>query len=292
MAIVLVRYCEIGLKSAPVRKRFEARLRENVLTMLVHDGVEALVTQSGARMYLETGDPEAAAKAVTRVFGIASVSIAEQCQSSMDEICAATAAYASARLSDGESFAVRARREGTHPFTSVDVGREAGSAIFESNKDRGAKVDLKKPDREFYIEVRGSKAFIFDTYINGPGGLPLGTQGRVAADTGSERGLVSAWMMMKRGCKVLVTEDSDILRDYDPDLKLMPMSESAGKDDVMGTVFGTSAKDDISFSSGCRTPVYFPTIGMDDAEVSALMESITEGKFRRSPRGPGGNGFD
>ena len=279
MATVLVRYCEIGLKSAPVRKRFEARLKENVLTMLAYDGVEALVSQAGARMYLETEDPEGAVRAVTRVFGIASVSIAEHSSSVMEDICAAAERYSVGRIRDGASCAVRARREGSHPYTSMDVGREAGSAIFEANKLRGIKVDLTGPDKEFYVEVRDSGAFIFDTYINGPGGLPLGTQGKVIAYTGDDRGVLSAWLMMKRGCRVLVTEDSDLLRKYDPNLRMTDISEDGKRDDVMGCGFGSSAQDDISFSAECRDPAYFPTIGMDDAEVSVRMESLTEGKF-------------
>ncbi len=276
---VLVRYCEIGLKSAPVRKRFEARLKENVLTMLAYDRVEVLVSQAGARMYLETEDPEGAVRAVTRVFGIASVSVAEHSSSAMEDICATAEIYSRGRLPDGSSFAVRARREGSHPYTSTDVGREAGSAIYEANKNRGIKVDLTRPEKEFYVEVRDSGAFIFDTYINGPGGLPLGTQGKVVADTRDDRGLLSAWLMMKRGCKALVTEDSDLLRNYDPGLRIADMSEAEKRDDVMGIVLGSSVADDISFSAECRIPVYFPTIGMDDTEVSARMVSVAEGKF-------------
>ena len=53
MAILLLRYAEIGLKSTPVRKRFESTLKDNMLNMLMEDGVEALVTNKGARFYVE-----------------------------------------------------------------------------------------------------------------------------------------------------------------------------------------------------------------------------------------------
>ena len=52
MSILLIRYAEIGLKSAPVRRRFENQLKDNILTMLMEDGVEALVTKRGARYYV------------------------------------------------------------------------------------------------------------------------------------------------------------------------------------------------------------------------------------------------
>ena len=125
--------------------------------------------------------------------------------------------------------AVKARREGSHPYTSMDVGREAGSAIFLRNEKLGVKVDLTNPEMVFYIEVRNNKAYIFDSYITCPGGLPLGSQGRVFADISDERGMVSAWMMMKRGCRTMVRGDYgiDILRSYDPTLRSVTDEEIA-----------------------------------------------------------------
>ena len=49
MTVILARYSEIGLKSAPVRKRFELQLRDNMEDMLMEDGVEAMVARQGAR---------------------------------------------------------------------------------------------------------------------------------------------------------------------------------------------------------------------------------------------------
>ena len=72
MAILLLRYAEIGLKSAPVRKKFENQLKDNMLTMLMEDGVEALITKKGARYYVEATDPDAAVRSLRKVFGVAS----------------------------------------------------------------------------------------------------------------------------------------------------------------------------------------------------------------------------
>ena len=60
MAILLLRYSEIGLKGISVRNRWENRLRDNILQMLAADGVEALVTRGQARFYVEAGDLDAA----------------------------------------------------------------------------------------------------------------------------------------------------------------------------------------------------------------------------------------
>ena len=54
MDTILVRYCEIGLKSDPVRRRFETILEQNMVSMLAADSVEAVVKRGNARFYVET----------------------------------------------------------------------------------------------------------------------------------------------------------------------------------------------------------------------------------------------
>ena len=280
----MVRYCEIGLKSTPVRRRFENILKDNMLTMLAADGVEAIITYADARYFIETNDIQGCVDSVKKVFGIASLSVAEECSSDMDDICASAADYSVGRISEGQSFAVKARREGSHPYTSMDVGREAGSAIFLRNEKLGVKVDLTNPEKVFYIEVRNNKAYIFDSYITCPGGLPLGSQGRVFADISDERGMVSAWMMMKRGCRTMVRGDCgiDILRSYDPTLRSVTDEEiaSGSVKEILGMVMGTSLEglDSVDVSK-YDVPVYFPTIGMTDDEVGKLRGQIASADF-------------
>lgn len=284
MSILLVRYCEIGLKSTPVRRRFENILKDNMLTMLAADGVEAIITYSDARYFIETDDIQGCVDSVKKVFGIASLSVAEECSAEMEDICRTAADYSVGRISKGQSFAVKARREGTHPYTSMDVGREAGSAIFIRNEDLGVKVDLTDPDKIFYIEVRNNKAYVFDSYIDCPGGLPLGSQGRVFADIGDRRGMVSAWMMMKRGCRAMVSGDYglEILKRYDPTLRSVTGAEieSGSVKEILGMVMGTplGALDSVDVSK-YDVPVYFPTVGMTDSDVDELYGKIESASF-------------
>ncbi len=275
MAVILVRYAEIGLKSTPVRLKFENRLKENMLTMLAADGVEAIVTKGEARFFVECNDIDKAVRSLKKVFGIASMSVAEVTGSDMQTMCDFAADYAKGRISPGQSFAVRARREGNHHYTSMDVGREVGSAIFESNQ--GLKVNLTNPDKIFYVEVRNNKAYIFDTYIRCHAGLPLGTQGRVIADVEDDRGILSAWLMMKRGCKVLIRGNVDlsILRMYDPDLKEITGEGNLKK--ILGYVLGTSLNGlEFVDVSKYDVPVFFPTIGMTDDQVSDIISQISD----------------
>ncbi len=285
MPLLLVRYCEIGLKSTPVRRRFENILKDNMLTMLAADGIEAIITFADARYFIETDDIDGCVRSVKKVFGIASLSVAVECSSEMEDICRTAADYSVGKISKGQSFAVKARREGNHPYTSMDVGREAGSAIFLRNEDLGVKVDLTNPEKVFYIEVRNNRAFIFDSYITCPGGLPLGSQGRVFAEIHDRRGTVSAWMMMKRGCRTMVHGDCDLelLKEYDPTLRSLTDAEmeNGSVKEILGMVMGTSLDglDSVDVSR-YDVPVYFPTIGMTDDEVSDLYGQIRAVEFR------------
>ena len=277
MSILLIRYAEIGLKSAPVRRRFENQLKDNILTMLMEDGVEALVTKRGARYYVEATDPDAAVRSVRKVFGVASISVAEVCSSKMEDMCAVAAEYSKGRISEGQSFAVKARREGSQGYSSMDVGREVGSAIFLANEDIGVKVNLTDPEVIFYVEVRDNQAYIFQDYIRCHAGLPVGSQGKVVAHVEDDRGLVSAWLMMKRGCRVLLRGEDylPLLRQYDPIMKAV--DHDVGRN-VFGCVLGTRLEDvgKVDVSS-YDLPVYFPTMGMTDEEVEILAETIRNG---------------
>lgn len=278
MSIILARYSEIGLKSTPVRIRFENRLRDNMISMLADDRIEARVTRKDSRFYIESDDMDAAVSSVRRVFGIASLSVAEVCSSEMEDICSAAAEYSLSRLKGGETFAVKARREGNQGYTSVDVGREAGSAIFLANESKGVRVDLTDPDVKFYIEVRGGKAFVFGSSVKCHAGLPVGTQGKVMAEVYDDRDLLSAWFMMKRGCKLIVKgERQPLLERYDPDIKY----GNEMSPDILGIVRGTPLPDlEEQNVCGSEVPLFFPTVAMSDEEVSSRLESIRKEALR------------
>ena len=276
MQMLLIRYAEIGLKSSHVRSRFENRMKDNLIQMFASDGVEALVERGEARFYVQTSDIEGAIRSARRVFGVASVSVAETCAPDMDSICALAAEYSKSRMVKGKTFAVKARRAGNQKITSMDVGRTVGDAIWNANLDKDPKVDLSHPDIVFYVEVRPKAAYVFDSYIECHAGLPVGTQGHVLAILdGSDRSLLSAWLMMKRGCKVYLRGDAgaDLLRAYDPFVKVLPDGEYPRNN--MGIVMGLSVDDIPGFDqSSYSLPVFFPTVGMSDAEVASRLSAI------------------
>jgi thiamine biosynthesis protein ThiI len=283
MDLVLVRYAEMGLKSRAVRKRFESILVDNMMTALAAAGVEGLVTTEHGRIFVEASDQEKAVRALSRVFGVASVSPTVSCASGMEEMKLAISAFSLPLFKGGEGFAVRARRTGEHPFTSMDLGRELGSAIFLANHEKGVRVDLTSPDVEVFVEVRGRRAYIFSTYVPGPGGLPLGSQGKVVALVEGERDALAAWLVMKRGCRIIALGEEGspgvrLLRAWDPGMKVMArenMAEAVSKNRALALVFGYSLQEFEAIRSVDATvPAFFPLVGMGEDEISKRLEGI------------------
>ena len=202
--VILVRYGELALKSRHVRNRYEKTLMSNIKSMLDASGIDYDdLSREWGRIYIHTTDP-AAVGAAARVFGVVSVSPAITCEPTLESAASAAADVGESIINENESFGIRARRSGNHEFSSRDIGVACGDAVFERVRKLNPMVDLTTPDREIMVEVRQNKGFVYTDVVNGTGGLPLGTQGKmVALVSGGIDSPVAAWLMMKRGCEVI-----------------------------------------------------------------------------------------
>lgn len=196
---ILVRYGEIGIKSRSVRIQFEKRLVDRIEEQLVRRGVEAEVTRQEGRIVVRAADPEPALDALRHTFGVVSASPATPCAPTPDAVAEVVLGVARERLHEGQSFALRVKRSGEHSFTSLDVAKHTASRILSELADRKPRVDLDEPDVELHAEIRGAEAFVFTRTDRGPGGLPLGSQGRVGVLVDDPRAAHAAWLMGKRG---------------------------------------------------------------------------------------------
>src|SRR5206468_3608868 len=103
------------------------------------------------------------------------------------------------------SFRISARRAfKTYPMTSVELNRELGAFVLERIGHDATRVDLHHADLDVHLEVLPAETFVYVQPTPGPGGLPVGASGTVAALlSGGIDSPVAAWRMMKRGCRVL-----------------------------------------------------------------------------------------
>jgi thiamine biosynthesis protein ThiI len=148
--------------------------------------------------------PAALAQAAT-VFGVANLALAEEVPQDMEAIRAA--AWRQVEASAAASFAVRARRaDKAFPLNSQQIEREVGAYVMEraAAAGRALRVDLENPELTVHLELADRVALVSGPRRPGPGGLPVGTSGRVVALLSS--GLdspVASWSLMKRGARVV-----------------------------------------------------------------------------------------
>ena len=291
MGTILVRYGELALKSRPVRMRFERTLIRNIEDLFVHAGEECLVERQWGRILLFAKDDARAGAILSRVFGVTSFSPALECGSAMEEVSKTVAERSREILRRGQSFAIRARRTGSHPYSSQELAAAVGAAVLKANEGKGIKVNLTKPDTELFVEVRQKKAYNFVEKFPGPGGLPMGTQGRVVALLDGENGAVAAWMMLKRGCRVIAVDGGpkaqaalDMLLPWVPELRLHKIDDAsmaglanfARRKKAEAIVLGLTYEELDKMIPGSPCPVLFPLCGLSDAEIGSLARRIRQ----------------
>ncbi|MGY5854854.1 MAG: THUMP domain-containing protein [Candidatus Thorarchaeota archaeon] len=134
-------------------------------------------------------------------FGVVSASPVVETTAELATILTTGLELAKAEFKKGLTFAVDARRIGTHPYSSQDIREKLGSTIFEGLSELDLRVDLSDPEQEIYVEVRDEIAYIFTKTIKGVGGMPTGSQGKVVCtlSTGLDSPM-AAYKIMKRGC--------------------------------------------------------------------------------------------
>jgi tRNA uracil 4-sulfurtransferase len=230
----LIRYSEIFLKSDPVRRHWENVLIANIIEMM--PGIH--IRNERGRIWLD-GDVKPGL--LKNIFGIFSFSEVEHI--GIDEIETFLPDFCRRHgIAEARSFALRIKRVGKHNFSSNDKAIEYGNLIRREFPH--LKVNLATPEKEIFVEIRANEAYLYDSVTKGVGGLPLGVEGvLVALVSGGIDSPVAAWMMMKRGCRILpvyVALDSvldettldraerviEVLAHYQPGIKLTVIHDS------------------------------------------------------------------
>ncbi len=197
----LVHYHELGLKRGN-RPLFLRHLARN-LRRATSDLGPLTPRQVSGRVLLDLEnhpDPAAVRDRVRRVCGVSSFALAYRVASTVEAMKSIIAWLVEGRTF--ASFRITARRAfKTYPMTSVELNRELGAFVLERVASR---VDLRHPEVEIHVEVMPAETFVYVDPVSGPGGLPVGASGTVAALlSGGIDSPVAAWRMMKRGCRVL-----------------------------------------------------------------------------------------
>ena len=203
MKVIVKPFAEITIKSRPVRRQFVRQLAKNIRTVLRDLDPELVVQGEWDNLELETRqrEPKLLAEMLERLRntpGIAHcLEVHDYPLGDFDDIFDKCRLHFGAQLA-GKVFAVRCKRSGKHPFSSVDVATHVGSRLRRECGAAG--IDLKHPEVEVRFEVRYDRLLIEHARHVGIGGYPLGSiEQTLVLMSGGFDSTVASYQMMRRG---------------------------------------------------------------------------------------------
>ena len=204
MKFIIKLFPEITIKSQSVRLRFIKILTGNIRNILKELNDELAVVRHWDHIEVRAKNESLRTVIVdelTRIPGIHHVlAVEDRPYTDLHNIFEQTLELNRERL-EGKSFCVRAKRRGTHAFSSQDVERYVGGGLNQHIPT--AKVQLNHPDVTVNLEIENDRLLLVTGRFEGLGGFPIGTQEDVLSliSGGFDSG-VSSYMLMRRGCRV------------------------------------------------------------------------------------------
>ena len=204
----LIKYAEIAIKGKN-RYLFEDALVSQMNHALKKvDGTFRIRKEQG-RIYIEMDgeyDYDEAVEALKCVFGIVGIcpvviledegfdKLAEEVIHHIDE------AYPDNHF----TFKVNARRaRKNYPLESMEINAQLGERILNAFPE--TRVDVHKPEVVINVEIR-NQINVYSTVIPGPGGMPVGTNGKaMLLLSGGIDSPVAGYMIAKRGVTIDAT---------------------------------------------------------------------------------------
>ncbi len=201
----LIKFAEIGVKGKN-RDLFEAALAQQIKYALRRCEGQFAVRRNRGRIYIEAlsdFDFEETVENLKTVCGISSICpMVQQQEDGVEKLCRDVVAFVDTQYPDKQfSFKVDVRRaQKNFPLNSMELNALLGEKILDAFPQ--LRVDVHDPDVWIHVEVR-EKVYLYSTEIPGPGGMPVGTNGKaMLLLSGGIDSPVAGYMVAKRGVKI------------------------------------------------------------------------------------------
>ena len=201
--VLLLKLGEVVLKGLN-RRRFESRLLANLRRRVSKVGkCSVYIMQS--TIYVEPADGvdmDEVLDAVHNVFGVAAICRAAVCEKDMDAIWNTVNEYLGDELESVQRFKVEAKRsDKKFPLNTIQICQKIGGDL--DDKYENLIPDMHNPELRVNIEVRDKAAYVHAGKMPGPGGMPVGTNGKAALLlSGGIDSPVAGYMIAKRGVEL------------------------------------------------------------------------------------------
>lgn len=199
----LIKYAEIGIKGKN-RYLFEDALVKHIRHSLKRvDGVFT-VSKAMGRIYVNVQsdyDYDEVIEALQCIFGIVWICPVVQIpDNGFEDLSNKVIEYMEQVYPEKpKTFKVDSRRSRkNYPLNSQEMNRELGGILLDTFPEM--KVDVHHPEMMLHVEVRENCINIYSKEIPGPGGMPIGTNGKaMLLLSGGIDSPVAGYMIAKRG---------------------------------------------------------------------------------------------
>ena len=201
----LIKYAEIGVKGKNKYLFEEALVQQIKYALKLCEG-EFKVTRTDGRIYvhaLSDFDFDETVDNLKTVFGISGICpVIHVEDEGYEKLAEKLVEYVDKVYEDKNiTFKVHARRaRKNYPMNSMELNMELGGAVLDAFPEM--KVDVHHPEVMLYVEIR-EKIYIYSIEIPGPGGMPVGSNGKaMLLLSGGIDSPVAGYMIAKRGVKI------------------------------------------------------------------------------------------
>lgn len=207
--VILCRYNEIGLKSAPYQKKLLSFLVDSVKKICLREDLtlQSALTLSGRLIFFFPSNEIPKAITVLRhIIGIQSISPALSVERKYEKLKHKFILYALSLLKDGDSFKIKFKTAVSYLVKESDLKKEFSNEIVKRMNQSGyhVKVTQKNPKYQFSIEIREKGVYIYAFSIPTLfAGFPIETKNSLLCLwNNGVYDLIAAMMLVRRGSVV------------------------------------------------------------------------------------------
>ena len=201
----LIKYAEIAIKGKN-RYMFEDALVRQIKIALNKCEGKYEISKASGRIYVEylsDYDFDETVGALTKVFGITGVCpVVHVEDKGFEQLASDVTSFIDEVYPDKhKTFKVNSRRaRKNYPLESMEINAKLGEVLLNAFPELS--VDVHNPEIMLNVEIR-EKIYIYSEVIKGPGGMPIGTNGKaMLLLSGGIDSPVAGYMISKRGVRI------------------------------------------------------------------------------------------
>ena len=201
----LIKYADIAIKGKN-RYMFEDALVRQIKIALNKCEGKYEISKASGRIYVEylsDYDFDETVGALTKVFGITGVCpVVHVEDKGFEQLASDVTSFIDEVYPDkNKTFKVNSRRaRKNYPLESMEINAKLGEVLLNAFPELS--VDVHNPEIMLNVEIR-EKIYIYSEVIKGPGGMPIGTNGKaMLLLSGGIDSPVAGYMISKRGVRI------------------------------------------------------------------------------------------